>query len=107
MKFYIENKEDFALMLKYREQISYEQAIDLCYFIEEIYETYRYRASLEYMVKLLLNIIKVCIKFIKYHKMENDKKPSPRLVGFYDKLLRAKFEILPMVVENYSKFLVC
>ena len=105
-KFYIENKEDFSLMLQYREAIVYEQGLEMCYFIEEIYEKYRHRASFEYIVNLLMKIIKVCIRFIKYHKMQNDNKPSQRLLGFYSKLLNAKFEYLPQIVENYSKFLV-
>jgi len=104
-KFYIETKEDFALMLVYRENVSYEIALDICYFAEELYNKYENTIQLDSLIGLLIEAIKICIRFAKYHKIEKGTKTSTKLELFCNKLWNAKIDLLPQIIENYNKFL--
>lgn len=102
----VENKEDFASMLIYKDSISYPQAIELCHFVEVMYEKYEMKVTLESLVELLIKMIKVCIKYMKYHNIHKDRKVGYQTTSFYNKLYNSDMNLLPIILSNYDKLLV-
>lgn len=95
IKFEINTKTDFALMLRYRENITYEQSMDICNLVEKVCYKNLSNITLKYLIELLIKLVKICVVFIKSKPIETST--------FYNKFIIADSSRLPLIINNYSK----
>lgn len=91
-------------MLVIRTGIVYDHAEYLADVLESIYNKYKYNVSTIYLIDILNNVLKISIKYIKAHQLENIR-PCDKIKLLYEKFYRAKIHVLPLMLSNYDKIL--